>query len=175
MTGPTRAPMLVPVRIRRLTAATLVCATLVLGVSMLVAAGHAGVGNAAGNRQHTCSVLDRQFIQTVQSQMTQLGYWSDELVAGNVRPGTVIRQTRSESRQVAATGPTDPSLLTARSLLRKMFLEYGAAVRAKALGGSPGLHVQTAYTLANAVHDLLVDAQPALRAEGCEVAPLLTA
>lgn len=174
MTRPSGAPMLLPVRIRRLTAATLVCAALVLGVSVLVAAGHAGVGNAAGNREHTCSVLDRQFIQTVQTQMTQLGYWSDELVAGSVKPVTVIRQTRSESRQVAATEPTDPSLLTARSLLRKMFLEYGAAVRAKALGTSPGRHVQTAYTLANAVHDLLVDAQPAMQAKGCEVAPLLT-
>jgi hypothetical protein len=165
--------MQVSVRIRRLTAATLVCSSLVLGVSMLIGAGHAAAGPAS--RKHTCSAADKQFLQTVQSNMTQLGYWSDSLLSGDATPGIVITQTGAESRQIGATSPTDISLLTARSLLRKMFLEYGAAVHAKALGNAPGRHVQTAYTLANGVHDLLVDAQPQMAGMGCDVTPLLGA
>jgi hypothetical protein len=165
--------MQVSVRIRRLTAATLVCSSLVLGVSMLIGAGHASAGPAS--QKHTCSAADKQFLQTVQSNMTQLGYWSDSLLSGDATPAVVIRQTRAESRQIGATSPTDISLLTARSLLRKMFLEYGDAVHAKALGDAPGKHVQTAYTLANGVHDLLVDAQPQMAGMGCDVTPLLGA
>src|SRR3954451_17527686 len=161
------------VRIRRLIAATLVCASLVLGVSMLIGAGHASAGPVA--QKHTCSVADKQFLQTVQSNMTQLGYWSDALLSGDATPADVIKQTGAESRQVGATAPTDISLLTARSLLRKMFLEYGAAVRAKAIGNAPGKHVQTAYTLANGVHDLLIDAQPQMASMGCDITPLLSA
>jgi hypothetical protein len=140
---------------------------------MLVGAGHASAGSTP--REHTCSAADKQFLQTVQSNMTQLGYWSDSLLSGDATPGIVIKQTGAESRQIGATSPTDSSLLTARSLLRKMFLEYGAAVHAKALGNSPGKHVRIAYTLANGVHDLLVGEQPQLVTLGCDVTPLLGA
>jgi hypothetical protein len=140
---------------------------------MLIGAGHASSGPAS--QKHTCSAADKQFLQTVQDNMTQLGYWSDSLLSGDATPELVIKQTRSESNQIGATSPTDISLLTARSLLRKMFLEYGAAVRAKALGGRPGKHVQMAYTLANGVHDLLVGAQPQMASMGCDVTPLLNA
>jgi hypothetical protein len=140
---------------------------------MLIGAGHAAAGPASN--KHTCSAADKQFLQTVQSNMTQLGYWSDSLLSGDATPSIVIRQTNAESRQIGATSPTDVSLLTARSLLRKMFLEYGSAVRAKALGNAPGKHVQMAYTLANGVHDLLVGAQPVMASMGCDVTPLLNA
>ena len=163
--------MLISVRIRRLTAATLVCAALVLGVSMLLGSGRAQA--SASTVKHTCSAADRQFLQTARDNMTQLGYWGDELVSGDATPAVVIKQARSEADQIAATRPIDPSLKTAGSLLRKMFIEYAAAVRATALGTSPGAHVRTAYTLANAVHDLLVGAQPGLEPQGCDVEPLL--
>lgn len=166
--------MQVSVRIKRLTAATLICVSLVLGISMLVGAGKAQSSGGPA-RTHTCSAADKQFLQTVESNMTQLGYWSDELVSGDVAPGVVIKQTHSEAMQVDATSPTDQSLSTARSLLRKMFLEYGAAVKAKALGNSPGRHVQTAYSLANAVHDLLVAEQPEMSSKGCDLSALLAA
>ena len=164
--------MLLSVQLRRLIAATLVCASVVLGVSFLMGSGRASPRASAA---HTCSAADKQFLTTVSSNMTQLGYWSDSLLSGDATPALVIRQTNAESRQVGATDPTDISLLTARSLLRKMFLEYGAAVHAKALGSAPGKHVQMAYTLANGVHDLLVDAQPQMAAMGCNVTPLLGA
>jgi hypothetical protein len=164
--------MLIPVRIRRLIAATLVCASVVLGLSFLIGSGQAA---SAGTLTHTCSVTDKQFMTTVRSNMDQLDYWSESFQSGDVAPGVVIKQAKAESDQVAATAPADPSLLTARSLLRKMFLEYGAAVHAKAAGQSPGLHVRNAYSLANGVHDLLVQAQPGMTAKGCDLTPLLNA
>jgi hypothetical protein len=166
--------MVHPVAFRRLIAATLVCASVVLGISFLVGSGRAAP-QPGGNGVHTCSVTDKQFLVTVQSNMTQLGYWADSLTSGEATPAVVIKQARSEARQIEATGPTDRSMLTARSLVRKMFLEYAAAVRAKALGASPGVHVRTAYTLANSVHEILVQAQPGMTAHGCDLAPLLSA
>jgi hypothetical protein len=160
------------VRFRRLIAATLVCASVVLGLSFLMGSGRAGTRATAAD---TCSAADKQFLATVSSNMTQLGYWSDSLTSGDATPALVIKQAKAESSQVFASTPTDPSLLTSRSLLRKMFLEYAAAVKAKALGNSPGNHVRNAYTLANGVHELLVQAQPGMTAQGCNLAPLLQA
>lgn len=160
------------VRARRLFSTTLVCAAVVLGISVLMGTGRAQSRPASA---HTCSATDKQFIVTVHANMTQLGYWSDALVSGDATPAVVIKQARAEGRQVAATAPTDRSLAATRSLLQRMFVEYAAAVRAKALGQAPGPHVQKAYGLANNVRDLLVDAQPGLAGKGCDVASLLQA
>src|SRR5690242_2939319 len=160
-----RAPMLTLMQLRRLIAATLVCASVVLGLSFLIGSGKASPRPTAA---HTCSAADKQFLNTVASNMTQLSYWSDSLTSGDATPALVIKQAKAESLQVAATRPTDSSLLTSRSLLRKMFLEYAAAVKQKALGGSPGDHVRNAYTLANGVHELLVQAQAGMAAQGCD-------
>jgi hypothetical protein len=164
--------MLPLVQLRRLTAATLVCAAVVLGLSFLIGTPQAApAGGVAAT--HTCSAADKQFLLTVSSNMEQLQYWSDSLQSGDATAAVVIKQAHAEAEQVAVTGPTDPSLHTARSLLRKMFLEYGAAVKARALGSPPGPHVRNAYTLANGVHELLVQAQPGMTAKGCDLTPLL--
>jgi hypothetical protein len=167
-----RTPMLTLVQLRRLTAATLVCASVVLGLSFLIATPRAAPAGGV-SATHTCSAADKQFLATVSSNMEQLQYWSDSLQSGDATPAVVIKQAHAESEQVAVTAPTDPSLQTARSLLRKMFLEYGAAVRARALGSPPGIHVRNAYTLANGVHELLFQAQPGMTAKGCDLTPLL--
>ncbi|MES1248148.1 MAG: hypothetical protein ABUS54_10790 [Actinomycetota bacterium] len=159
-------------RIKRLVAATLVCASVVLGVSLL-----AGSGRAASrpSTRHSCSAADKQFLQTVSQNMTQLGYWSDELLSNDATPALVVSQAKSESAQVQATRPLDPSLRLARSLLAGMFTEYAAAVHAKAKGGDAGRHMGKAYQFANVIHDVLVTAQPALTPMGCDVSPLLQA
>jgi hypothetical protein len=161
------------VRFRRLTAATLVLGSIVLGLTFFMGSGQAASSPRGG--VHTCSAADKQFLLTVDSNMQLLSYWSDSFTSGDATPGVVIKQARAEAAQVWASTPTDPSLLTARSLLRKMFLEYGMAVKSKAMGGSPGTHVQTAYQLANDVHELLVQAQPGMTQKGCDLAPLLQA
>ena len=145
-----------------------------LGISFLVGSGHAAP-KPGGNVSHSCSVTDKQFLVTLQSNMTQLSYWSDSLISGDATPAVVIKQARAESRQIEATGPSDMAMLTVRSLVRKMFLEYAAAVKAKALGSPPGDHVRIAYTLANNVHEILVQAQPGMTAQGCNLTPLLSA
>jgi len=107
--------------------------------------------------------------------MQQLDYWARELGSKDATPMQVIKQSRSESLQIEATSPSDPSLRATRSLLGKMFREYALAVRAQALGGDAGKHMGIAYELANYVHQVLVDAQPDLQSKGCDLSPLLQA
>ncbi len=155
-------------RLRRLSVATLGSAALVLGVSFLL-----GNSRAQGTTSHTCSAPDKQFIQTVRTNMDQLAYWADELRTNDVAPGVVIKQARSEAAQVAATGPTDPTLALTKNLLRTMLTEYARAVYAKVHNGNVSVHIQLAYTLANAVHDQLVGVQEPLASRGCDVTPLI--
>jgi hypothetical protein len=159
------------VQIRRLIAATLACAAVVFGVTFLVGSGRA----QAGQRQvaHTCSAADRQFLNTVSSNMFQLQYWSDSLVRDDVEPGVVVKQARAEAVQVDATRPTDPTFEQTRGLLRGMFTAYARAIAAKTHGGNAGRPMRTAYLLANSVHDKLAAAQPDLAARGCDPALLL--
>jgi len=159
------------VQIRRLIAATLACAAVVFVATVLVASGRAQAGGQPV--VHTCSAPDKQYLDTVSSNMVQLGYWSDSLVNNDVAPGVVVRQARSEAAQIDATRPTDPTLDQSRSLLRAMFVDYARAVAAKMHGGDAGAPMGSAYRLANDVHDLLAGAQPALAAMGCDPAQLL--
>lgn len=156
-------------RLRRLTAATLGCAALILGVSFLL-----GSSSAQGSASHTCSAPDKQFIQTLRSSMDQLSYWADELRTNDVAPGIVVQQATSEAAQIAATGPTDPTLSVTKKLVNTMLIEYSRAVYAKFHNGNAGVHIQLAYTLANQVHDQLVSIETPLGARGCDVALLLS-
>ena len=162
--------MIGAVRSKRLTAATLATAAVVLGVSVLV-----GTGRAQPMRSvpYTCSAADRQFISTVSSNLMQLGYWSDALVSHDVAPGVVVAQTRSEAQQVRQTRPEDRTLGATRDLLASMFLEYSKAVAITARGRSADAHMTTAWRLAGSVHTLLVGAKDALGGRGCDVTPLL--
>jgi len=157
------------VHVRRLLAATLACAAAVLGASFLLGNGRAQGGKVV----HTCSAADKQFLQTVRENMTQLGYWSDALLQNDVAPRVVVKQARSEADQIAATSPDDPTLTTTRTMLQTMLLQYGDAIRAKFHGGDAGIHMKLSYNLANQVHYLLVGAQPALAAQGCDVSSLM--
>ena len=158
-------------RMRRLIVATSTCVVVVFGATFLVGSGRAQAGQR--HLSHTCSAPDRQFLNTVSSNMVQLAYWSDALVHNDVAPGIVVKQARAEAAQVDATRPTDPTLEQTRGLLRAMFTSYARAVAAKTHGGNAGVPMRTAYMLANGVHDLLAGAQPDLASRGCDPAPLL--
>jgi hypothetical protein len=54
-----------------------------------------------------------------------------------------------------------------------MFTEYGRAIQARSRHRDAGPHMYRAYGLANFAHEVLVQAQPALKAQGCDIAPLL--
>ena len=163
--------MLVTVQIRRLIAATLACAAVVFIATVVVASARA----QAGQRKltHTCSALDKQYLQAVSTNMMQLSYWSDSLVHNDVKPGVVVKEARSEAGVIDSMRPTDPTLDQSRSLLHSMFMDYARAIAARMHGGNAGIPMGAAYRLANDVHDLLVAAQPDLAARGCDLAPLL--
>jgi hypothetical protein len=164
--------MQVTVHPRRLIFATATCAVVVFGGTFLVGSGRA----QAGQRQvtHTCSATDKQYMQTVRSNMTQLAYWSDSLLHQDVAPGIVVKQAKAEAAQIDATRPSDPTFEQTRGLLRSMFTAYAHAVYAKNHHGNAGAPMHSAYTLANNVHDLLAGAQPQLAARGCDPTILLT-
>src|SRR4051794_10936617 len=98
--------MLLSVRFGRLTAVTLVFSAAVLGVSSMATKA----GAQGGRVVHTCSLADKQYVQTVSSNMFQLSYWSDQLLKGEATPAVVVKQTRAGSLQVDSTRPTDPTL-----------------------------------------------------------------
>src|SRR3979409_1439755 len=125
----------------RLAAAAVACSALVLGVSVL-----AGQSRAASGAQvsYVCSAVDKQFIQTVSTNMVQLGYWSEPLQRRDADPWTVAKQARSESGQVSATDPEDRTLHATRDLLSSMFLEYSRAIANTVKGRDAAHHMQNA-------------------------------
>jgi hypothetical protein len=163
--------MIGAVRPRRLFAATLACSAVVFGVAILVGNGRAQAG---ATMSFICSAPDKQFIGTVSSNLMQLGYWSDALVNHDVEPGVVVMQARAEAAQVGATRPLDRTLHATRGLLGSMFLEYSKAVAVTAHGRDADAHMQNAWRLAHAVHDLLAGAKTGLGVQGCDVTPLLS-
>jgi hypothetical protein len=122
---------------------------------------------------HTCYPVDRQFIVSAQLNMASLGEAAEDYLHGQAKPAEVIRETRSVMRSLADTRPADPSLTRTKLLLRAMFLEYEKAIQANEHHHSPGRHIYRAYGLANIAHDLLVQDQKPLAAQGCDVSSLL--
>ena len=162
--------MIRAVATKRLSAATLACAALVFGGAVLAGNSRASSGAQVS---YVCSAVDKQFIATASTNMTQLGYWSDALVHNDVEPAVVVQQARSESDQIAATDPEDRTLHATRDLLTSMFLEYSKAVANTMKGRDSAHHMQDAWRLANASHKLLAGAKGGLAAQGCDVSPLL--
>jgi hypothetical protein len=156
---------------KRLTAATLATSALVFGASVVAGSSRASSGARV---QFICTAADKQFIDTVSSNMMQLGYWSDALVSHDVDPSVVVKQTRSEADQIGATRPMDRTLGATRSLLGSMFVEYSKAVAASAAGKDGSAHMRSAWRLATASHKLLAGAQEGLATQGCDVSPLLS-
>jgi len=130
-------------------------------------------GAKAAPAAHTCSVTDRQFINTVQLNMTSLGLWADEYKSGDMNAADVVHEARDAATIVHDTQPVDPSLKTTRSLLNAMFNEYARAVWAHARNRDASGHLYRAYGLADFAHDVLVQAEPALKARGCDVSSLV--
>ena len=159
-------------QLRRLTAATLASSAVIFGTSVLVGQGRAQAG---ATPIYVCSAADKQFINTVSSNMMQLGYWSDALVHHDVSADVVVKQAKAEAGQVHATRPVDRTLRATRDVLGSMFLEYSKAVAVTASGRDAQHHMENAWRLARASHDLLAGAKDGLGGKGCDVSPLLSA
>ncbi len=152
-------------RLRGLPAAGCV---LLCGIALL---GSACSGTA--RLAHTCSATDRQFIDTAQTSMTGLGLSADQFQEGMSTPKDVAAAASLAASNVRATEPSDYSLRHIQALMGAMFIEYARAMSAEAKHKDAGPHIQRSYGLANFAHDVLVQAEPGLKARGCDVSPLL--
>jgi hypothetical protein len=142
-------------------------------VTLTLALSLATSGRAKALLAHTCSATDRQFIETARTNVTAVGLWGQDYLSGNAEPGEVVAEAKRAAQIVGGTQPSDPSLEQARILMRSMFVEYGRAIRAHARHQDAGSHMFRAYGIANSTHEVLSNAQPALKARGCDVASLL--
>jgi len=131
-----------------------------------------GGGEAA--YAHTCSATDKRFIQAATTDMTALSVWAEGYRAGELDADEVAREASDAARRVGYVKPRDPSLKLSQRLINAMFVEYGEAVSlGKKQKRRAGLHMHRAYGLANFAREVLVQAQPGLAREGCDVTPLL--
>jgi len=163
--------MIGAVPLKRLTAATLAMCAIAFGASVLAGNSRASAG---AHITYSCLPTDKQFVNTVSTQLTQLSYWSSALQSHDVGPAIVMQQARNEATQVDATRPADRTLHATRGLLSSMLVEYAKAVEATAHHKDATVHMNNAWRLATASHKLLAGAQGGLAAQGCDVAPLLT-
>jgi hypothetical protein len=122
---------------------------------------------------HSCTATDQSFIHTASVNVTALGALASEFKTGAVGSETVAREAFDSAERVAHVTPEDPSLRQAQTYLGGMFNEYGAAVELLGGGEDGSERMQRAYGLANFAREVLVEAQPELQRQGCDVAPLL--
>ena len=141
-------------------------------VLALTAAG-CGAGGGRAALSHSCGATDKSFIKTASINMTALSLWANGYRSGEIEPEDVAEQSYDAAKRVAYVKPNDPSLREAQKLLDAMFREYGDAVKLKAKGKASGRRMYRAYGLASFAREVLLDAQPELAKQGCEVAPLL--
>jgi hypothetical protein len=156
------------VAVTRLITIALACALAVLGVAFVLERR-----SAPATVAHTCSPPDRQFLAVAHSNMTQLGFWSDQLGRGEAAPSDVAHEALAEAVQIGATQPVDPTLAGVRTLLEGVLDEYGAAIEARAAGRAGDAHMRRSWLLAAEVQDQLAAVQPQLAPLGCDVSPLL--
>jgi hypothetical protein len=153
----------------RLTAAAGLGSAIVALVVLVLFSG----GNGNAQIVHTCSPTDKQFIDVAALNMASLSSSSEDFLSGAEKANSVIDAAHLSLTNVRDTHPEDPSLSTAKAILAAMFTEYAKAIKADVQHKDPGRYIYRAYGLANFAHDVLAQAQQALRARGCDVSPLL--
>jgi hypothetical protein len=142
--------------------------TLGIGLGVYVSSG---VEEA---KAHTCSAVDKRFIQTASTNMTAFTLWSDGFRSGDLGADEVAKEADDAAKRVGYVKPHDPSLKLSQRLIDGMFHEYGLAVSLAAKERDrAGIHMHRAYGLADFARNVLLEAQPELSKRGCDVAPLL--
>jgi hypothetical protein len=145
----------------------------VIAATLVLVALSSGCSRQESVRGHSCGPTDQKFIQTASVDLTGLGELNVDYRSGEAEAKEVAQQAFDASVRVQHADPKDPSLRTAQVYLDAMFQEYGTAVTIRAKGGDAGERMYRAYGLANFAHDVLMQAQPALYEQGCDVGPLL--
>jgi hypothetical protein len=141
--------------------------------ALILASTAGGCGRAQEPFAHSCVAIDKKFIETANLNVTASTTSRRSSGPERVAAEEIAVEAFSAAERLGHVKPNDPSLKQAQKYLDSMFNEYGEAVTLHAEGKNPGERMQRAYGLANFAHDVLAEAQPALQAEGCDVAPLL--
>ena len=145
----------------------------VIAAALVLVTATSACSGGRSAQGHSCTATDQRFIQTASVDVTGLGALTVDYQSGEVEAKDVAQQANDAAVRMQHTDPDDPSLRAAQRYLDAMFQEYGTAVTIQAKGGDAGERMYRAYGLANFAHDVLVQAQPALYKQGCDVAPLL--
>jgi hypothetical protein len=145
---------------------------LLLGAASVFVAAQ-GHSSASASIEHTCGLTDHQFIAEYQVEIESVGMYGSDYLNGQAKASDVIAATNEATQVVRDTNPYDPSLATVRQLAPGMFSAYADAVRARERGGTAARQMYLAYTVGARVRDVLREAEPGLRAAGCDVADLL--
>jgi hypothetical protein len=145
---------------------------LLLCATVLAEAGQQAPA-ATPRIHHTCGAQDRQFVEVARLNVETVDMFGDDYLNGSAKAGDVISAAQDGALAVSETSPVDPSLQTARSYLRSMFLAYARAVRARARHANPAPAMYRAYDLDEQVHVTLQPAQAKLASLGCDVNELL--
>jgi hypothetical protein len=146
---------------------SLTAAAFVLAVTV------AGCGGDRDPLAHSCGASDQRFLKAATVDVVAFNRLADDFRAGEIEASIVASEAFEAARRVAHVKPDDPSLRQAQKYLDGMFTEYGEAVTLHAEGKSSGQRMFRAYGLANFARDVLLEAQPALQRQGCDVSPLL--
>ena len=146
---------------------------LLMLVSIGAVLASSGRSSAPARIQHTCGLTDRQFVANYEVQLTSVGMYGDDYLAGSAKAQDVIGAAREAARVVRTSAPFDPSLLVVRHYAPAMFLEYGRAVKARAAGKNPSPAMYRSYSIRAQVNEVLRGAQPGLAAAGCDITGLL--
>lgn len=150
-----------------------------IGVLLLVLAAVVAVVGAAarpaarGAVAHSCGLVDQEFLDVYRVQLTAVGMYGSDYLAGDARPGEVIDAADTAAQAVEQTAPADAALQTVRRYAPAMFRAYAAAVRARAAGRGAGREMLAAYSIGARVQDVLREARTGLSAAGCPVTDLL--
>jgi hypothetical protein len=105
--------------------------------------------------------------------MTAMDLWGQQYESGEADGTEVVQESQQAVKIMRGMAPTDPSLEHTRRLMVGMLTEYARAVQTHEHHGDAAPHMYRAYGLANFAHDVLLRAQAALLARGCDVRPLL--
>ncbi len=127
---------------------------LVLGLGFAVLGGGAERAEA-----HSCSAVDKRFIQTASTNMDALSVWSEGYRKGEIGAEEVAMEAEDAAKRVGYVKPLDPALKQSQELIDGMFREYSRAVTLAAKERDrAGLHMQRSYGLANFARDVLLQA-----------------
>jgi len=122
---------------------------------------------------HTCGLTDREFIANYQLELENVGVYGGDYLSGDAKAKQVESAADDAAQVVHASRPLDPSLKTVRALAPVMFLDYAAAVKARASGQSASKEMYLSYEIGWRVQYTLKTAQHGLAAKGCDVSDLL--